>query len=669
MPSRRRAFRLSLPAAIGIAALLAVCSDHAVSFADYVNDDAYITFRYGRTLASGGGPYFNPGEHVEGYTNPLLMVAMAAVYGVLGAGAVPVAAKALGLLAGLGSVVAAFALGRRLTAALEVPDPWIDAAALLAAGFVAAAPGFAVNSESGLETVPFAFLLIAAVLAGVGPADGRWRGSGVLFAAAYLMRPEGVVAFAVFWVASVVARGWPRARNGLADDDDAPPLREALRPLWIDAVIVTFVVAMHLWVRHRLYDSEWLPNTYYAKAGGDPQRPGWRYVLDGAALPFLGWWGVALAAAGLVRSRGRGWRILAPVAALALVGTALPVILGADWMAGYRFLIPYLPLLATVVAAGLVSAAAAIPRLRASRMAAVLTVAATLGAAWMLQDGIREQMREATRLRATGYRTGHRALAQWLAHEAHPGDTIALMDVGLVGYTCIDQRILDLTGLTDRAIGKSPGTFLSKRYDPTLVLARRPQYVVIVLVAPGESYTVPIHPLVLRPFTAGEAGLLHDPLFQSVYARPRPPAPTADWHDVVAAEVGAERVFEHGHPGQYYLLAVFRRHDPAITAARPPSFAQPAVAAWDTRRTTSWSEAPGRKTSATPSFLSSGMSWAGMMPPTNTWIPSRPFSRTSSRTRRQMARWAPERIDSPIASTSSWAAAATICSGLWRRPV
>jgi len=31
--------------------------------------------------------------------------------------------------------------------------------------------------------------------------------------------------------------------------------------------------------------------------------------------------------------------------------------------------------------------------------------------------------------------------------------------------------------------------------------------------------------------------------------------------------------------------------------------------------------------------------------------------------------WAPERIDSPTASTSSWTAAAAICSGVWRNPV
>src|SRR4029450_12169665 len=50
---------------------------------------------------------------------------------------------------------------------------------------------------------------------------------------------------------------------------------------------------------------------------------------------------------------------------------------------------------------------------------------------------------------------------------------------------------------------------------------------------------------------------------------------------------------------------------------------------------TSWVDEPGRNTSATPMPFSSGMSWAGMMPPTNILTVSIPFSWSSSRTRRQ----------------------------------
>ena len=43
----------------------------------FLNDDAFITFRYARHLVAGHGPVFNPGEYVEGYTNFLWMLIMA----------------------------------------------------------------------------------------------------------------------------------------------------------------------------------------------------------------------------------------------------------------------------------------------------------------------------------------------------------------------------------------------------------------------------------------------------------------------------------------------------------------------------------------------------------------------------------------------------------------
>jgi hypothetical protein len=40
-------------------------------------EDAYITFRYSKNFAEGTGPVFNPGERVEGYSNPVWMAGIA----------------------------------------------------------------------------------------------------------------------------------------------------------------------------------------------------------------------------------------------------------------------------------------------------------------------------------------------------------------------------------------------------------------------------------------------------------------------------------------------------------------------------------------------------------------------------------------------------------------
>lgn len=63
------------------------------------------------------------------------------------------------------------------------------------------------------------------------------------------------------------------------------------------------------------------------------------------------------------------------------------------------------------------------------------------------------------------------------------------------------------------------------------------------------------------------------------------------------------------------------------------------------------------------------MSSAGTMPPQNTLMSAASRSLSSSITRAQSVMWAPERIDRPMPSASSWIAVSTTCSGVWCRPV
>ncbi len=63
------------------------------------------------------------------------------------------------------------------------------------------------------------------------------------------------------------------------------------------------------------------------------------------------------------------------------------------------------------------------------------------------------------------------------------------------------------------------------------------------------------------------------------------------------------------------------------------------------------------------------MSASGMIPPQKTLMSAASRSRSSSSTRAHSVMWAPERIDSPMPSASSWIAVSTTCSGVWCRPV
>jgi hypothetical protein len=527
-------------------------------FWHHVNDDAFITFRYSRFLAMGRGPYFNIGEHVEGYTNFLLMLLMAPVFRLGGEAAVPMVAKAVGVASGIGSLLVAWALVRSILGGNAALHRYASAIGVGAAALVVASPAYAVNSTSGLATTLFGFLLILGVYLSIrGEERGSWCGAGIAFAGLILTRPEGVFLFAFAWLGMALAVGWGRWRATEPRDASVRRPLAAYRLLLVDAVIVAAVFAAHLLFRTLAYDGEWLPNTYYAKAGGFWKVDAWHYVRDGIFAPFFGPIGVGLAALGGVIAVRRKRSSLA-VFATVTAGASLPFITGSDWMLGWRLLMPYLPVAACAVAVGWASALAlALPRARWAPPLAVLGCALVLG--WM-QLPSQEEMQKILTLRARGYETGHRALAEWLrGGAAEPGDRIVLMDIGIVGYLCVDQPILDLSGLTDRFIAKSEGMLLRKRYDPEYILAKKPRFVVLTLAAKGWYYQPPPRGTKFEFWTRVERRLYADEEFQARYVH-RPAAPRSgenDWRDALARRLGAVRFFEHAHPGAYYLLAVF----------------------------------------------------------------------------------------------------------------
>src|SRR3954469_12755146 len=85
-PAPRVAARPTIPAltwvawggaALGVGALFLWLT---VQCTPFIIDDAYISFRYAENLVAGHGLVFNPGERVEGYTNFLWVLIIAAVH-------------------------------------------------------------------------------------------------------------------------------------------------------------------------------------------------------------------------------------------------------------------------------------------------------------------------------------------------------------------------------------------------------------------------------------------------------------------------------------------------------------------------------------------------------------------------------------------------------------
>ena len=303
----------------------------------FLCDDAFISFRYVRNLLEGHGLVFNPGEYVEGYTNFLWVLELAAIWGVLG---VPPEKAApwlsvvctVGVIAMLSVWLARLPLlrHRRLVA-------W------MAFGLLCSSATFAVwTSGGGLETRQFTLFTVAAVVCLSLWRDRRWglAAASLSLALAAWTRPEGLLI-------GVLCIGW-FAVQSMAD---AGRLRPDWRRLaWLAAPFVALVAAHYLF-RYGYY-GEWLPNAYYAKHVRPWYESGFRYLW--AAAIETGLYLLLPLAAVAARERWRAHRDGAFALPLVLIGVHMAYVMrvGGDHFE-YRPLDFYWPLLALPAAAGI----------------------------------------------------------------------------------------------------------------------------------------------------------------------------------------------------------------------------------------------------------------------------------------------------------------------------
>ncbi len=452
VPSRRTALGLVLVGFVALLLLQGVCTQ----------EDAFISFRYARHLVSGHGLVYNPGERVEGYTNFLWTLLMAAG---MAAGIDPVPwSRWLGIAAALALVLFTGRWARREGNATS---------GALAAVLVAAVPGMAAEAVQGLETVPFALLVAAGVRSWV-VVHRRWRDGSpwrpgdlwpaLLLWLAALTRPEGL------GVAGLCLLGsWWEARGA------ALPARR--RSLALFSLVLLLYLPYWFWRLH--YYGDPLPNTFYAKTGG-----GLRHLVLG--LHYLGRFlvlhpSLTLLGVGAVLLARRRAAALLPggrVVLVVLLGYAAEIAaVGGDFKETFRFVLPLVPLgavLAAVPVAGWWSVSASRVRWTGTALLAV----ALLGVAPTLRRTV-----VWSRLRADDLER-RTVCGLWLRDHARPGAVLAIHSAGIVPYYS-GLRTIDMWGLTDRHIARAPlpadaadRQVGHERSDDAYVLSRRPDYIV-----------------------------------------------------------------------------------------------------------------------------------------------------------------------------------------------
>ena len=282
-------------------------------------DDAFISFRYAKNWAMGYGPRYNlgPQQPEEGYSNFLWVVVCTFIeYLELD---ISFWAPMLGFACGSLLLYLVFRTLRRdfgmgLGVAFSIT---------LGLGLF---PPYALWSTGGLGTMAFALSTFATayflVLRPVGIEPYRGALAGVAMA---LLRTEGIAWALLIALMSIVTR---RMRGGAV-----------WRPVAVYVAIVGTAFSVYFAWRYSYYQLLF-PNPVYAKVGFSPEVTlrGFRYVASFAltfVTPLL-----LLPAAGYVAWREAPEPVGLALGTLSLAFPAYAVVVGGDWMAMGRFLVP-----------------------------------------------------------------------------------------------------------------------------------------------------------------------------------------------------------------------------------------------------------------------------------------------------------------------------------------
>lgn len=409
------------------------------------DDDVMITMRYARNLAQGLGPVFNRGEHVEGFTNPLLMLVGAGLH------LLPVPLPTLPLLLMLVN------MGFSLSIVYVLTRFWGETrhdalAGLLGAILYVALPNHSWFVYAGYEV----YMLMAILLFSVWRMERLGVAGAVILGLLPLTHGTAYAAWAVLVGAIFfVTNGSLRRRSVLS-------------------VLAVLPFAGYEIFRILYYDDVW-PNTAYLKVGAGS--------LVGGLLYLKGWLGpvkaLVLLASYTLMTRMEKKTVLLGI--LLATHVAVVISLGGDIFPQYRFLFPCSLLLAALAGH---SVSVLLKRSVALTNCECVYVYLLLGGVMaysVLFIPFANYSWNSKRFESQK-QENIRFIAQGLAlrENTAPTAVVALFGLGYAGYYS-ERYVIDMLGKADRHIARAKPTpnreIGHNRTDFDYVIRRLPDYI------------------------------------------------------------------------------------------------------------------------------------------------------------------------------------------------
>ncbi len=440
---------------------------------DFVQDDAYISYRYVANFLNGDGLVFNIGERVEGISNIGWTIYLVLI-GAFKADFIAIS-QITGTIFGAGIIIITFLTARLV---FKPEDKWF---AFLPPYLLGANMALAYWAQSGLETAAFAFFASLAFYLFL--IRSRWLILALTLAV--WIRPEGaLIAFLLIIIEAIFEKRIPKYA--------------------LTCAAISLVLSLPFVLFKYFYYGSIIPNPFYAKTGWtlDQFMAGIDYSAQ--FLKHYGFFGAGIIITAVF------WKNLSKQMRAIIIFVVFYVIyivlIGGDVLKVHRFFLPIFGLAAILLTYSLWLL---VRRLHYKNRFLILFLATFPLTIWTYQ-----------RPKETVWNYRERELGlvismQQLAKDIKSTDSInfsaALTTIGAFSYELVGHTVIDMLGLTDTMIARRPEppikefetTWREQNFNATYVLTREPDYIVF---STG-----------VKPSAPAEQALLLYPQFVSCY--------------------------------------------------------------------------------------------------------------------------------------------------------
>ncbi len=436
----------------GLGIILIILIFHIFYFNfDHPIDDAYISFRYAKNLIKGYGLVYNPGEHVEGYTN-LLWVLLVAPFIFLGFDP-GIISQILSIILACLTVITTFFTAKRLIGSIG---------AFAGVLFLVFNSSFIIWITGGLETTLFGFLLILSTFFFF---KEKLSLSGFIFALSCLTRPEGLL-FVFIVTCFLLAK-----RN--------------IKGICLFLLPFLLIFSSSLLFRF-FYYHELLPNTFYAKVipSSLQYQQGVSYT-KWFSITNLGIFSIFFFAF-LFNYIKALWALYLLVS-LFLFSFYI-IFVGGDSFPCFRFYAPLIPLFSLLIGASFKESLCIL-----KKKAEILSVLPVIAFILLLHHATFSKASNSNQNRdyIPAYERvekGRKEIGIWFLKNLPKDTKIALGPAGIIPYYT-NFYTIDMLGLNDKHIarqGAKEGTLVGhSKFDSEYVLSKEPD---IILVGAAELF-------------------------------------------------------------------------------------------------------------------------------------------------------------------------------------